>query len=115
MQDLKWKINIVFTDILKTVCFIYVGGNEYCFNVKGGYYNGFNFYLPVDKSGKAKKVKGKLIEITDFEVLSQDKEDMPFGAWICESLNDLVCYNKDEAPKFLKGGYIVKVNDFKII
>lgn len=95
--------------------FMFVGGNQYCFDVKSGYYNGFNFYLPIDKSGKAKKVKGKSIQITDFEVLSQEKSERPFGSWICNMLNDLVCYNDEKAPKFIKGNYIVKVNDFKVI
>ena len=94
---------------------IFLNGNQYCFNVKSGYYNGFNFYLPIDKSGKAKKVKGKSIQITDFEILQEEICTIPFESWICGSLDALVCYNAKEAPKFHKGGYIVRVNDFKVI
>lgn len=94
----------------------YVNGNKYCFGVKSGYYNGFTYYLPIDKSGKSKRVKGKTIEIKEFEVLEADNDSVPFKTWFCPKLDNLACYNEDDCtPKFHKGGFTIKVTDFKVI
>lgn len=40
-------------------------------NVKENYYQGYFYYLPIDDKGKAKRIKGKKIVITDYEKIGE--------------------------------------------
>lgn len=89
---------------------------EYRFsNFKENYYNGFNYYLPIDSKGNAKRVKGRKIQITDFE--SNIKHDnLPYRTWFSEKLG-LFFYTSDEKyfrEEYIPEGYVV-IKDFKVL
>lgn len=83
--------------------------------IKANYYNGFEYYLPVDGKGKTKRVKNKKIELLDFDVNYSNIEKRPFKCW---KNKDLDCYFHTERD----GSYLtfndkpeIIVKDFKVV
>jgi predicted ester cyclase len=80
--------------------------------LKSQYYNGYTFYLPLNKKGRGQRIKNKTIELTDFEFQNLTHNDDPYGTWL-DTRTNTKFYNEKEAPSFY--GYTeITVNEFKI-
>ena len=88
------------------------GNTSFCFT-NGSvqqYYNGFNYYLPKGKDGKAKRIKNKTIELLDFEV-SKECDEFPYNVWNEDRAN-FKFFTGDSFDFF--GKIEIKVNDFNV-
>ena len=83
-------------------------------NLKENYYKGFPYYLPVDKTGKSKRVKNKNIEITEYTVDYSELNEIPYKVWKANDINELFYTEKDDSWLYNKKP-LVKVNDFKVV
>ena len=104
-EKLKNHENIEFTPTYNLSCYGYYRLNNNLYlhfeGIKEMYYNGYNYYLPTI-NGKAKKIKGKTVVITDYDYFKVDEK----------MLKD---YNPDlEEEGIGEGAVVVNVKTFEI-